>query len=79
MNMINQRDKSLVFCATQEPLKRLALVWVACGVLIWAQAMYESPGGTCEVRALAFPMMIIAWPLRVYFLTQPRSKHIPLI
>lgn len=66
-----------------KPLKanllRATLIWVVCGVLTWAQAVYEHRGETFEVKALVLPVMIVAWPLRIYFLTQPRQKPIPLI
>ena len=60
---------------TRKNLKRAALAWLVCGVLTWSQAVYENRNVPWAWGAVVIlPVMIVVWPYRLYFLTQPRPK-----
>ena len=49
-------------------VKYAAIAWIVCSVLTWTEFAYETRGAPLIDKALALPVMIVAWPVRLYVL-----------
>ena len=63
---------------TRRTLTLAAAAWIICGVLTWAYQSYERGDWKPWDRAKELPVIIILWPIVVYFQLTQSHKTVRL-